>query len=150
VIKPGSTRVWLGFELVDVSESLPSLIRRPGLTKWHPTTGRDLKFFDTYEEYVASLPGGKGTARLVRSHWPPTEELGLERWCGNSAEHLAFGLTAKYSIRIYPHLQDTGGFFIAVLQHRRSTAPPKYGITSPSGRVCSSPDAIERGNVQPR
>ena len=71
-----------GFELVDVSESLPTLIRKPGLTKWLPTTGRDMKFFDTYEDYVASLPGGKGTARLVRSHWPPTEELGLERWCG--------------------------------------------------------------------
>ncbi|KAI0251918.1 S-adenosyl-L-methionine-dependent methyltransferase [Lactifluus subvellereus] len=99
-----------GFELVDVSQSLPSLIRKPGLTKWLPTTGRDMKFFDTYEDYVASLAGGKGTARLVRSQWPPTEELGLER-----------------CIRIYPHLQDTGGFFVAVLQHWRSTAAPREG-----------------------
>ena len=30
------------------------------------------------------------------------------------------------SIRIYPHLQDTGGFFVAVLQHRRSAAASKY------------------------
>ena len=69
-----------GFELVDVSESLPSLVRRPGLTKWLPTIGRDLQFFETHEHYVSSLAGGKGTARLSRSHWPPAEELGLDRW----------------------------------------------------------------------
>ncbi|KAH9968217.1 S-adenosyl-L-methionine-dependent methyltransferase [Russula dissimulans] len=108
-----------GFELVDVSELLPSLIRRPGLTKWLPTIGRDLQFSETYENYIASLPGGKGTARLARSHWPPAEELGLDR-----------------CIRIYPHLQDTGGFFIAVLQHRQSTTTPKYSVTVPSSRLC--------------
>jgi hypothetical protein len=74
--------------LIDVSESLPTLIRRPGMTKWHPSVSRDLEFFDSYEAYVASLPGGKGTARLSQSHWPPTEELGLDRWCVFlSAEH---------------------------------------------------------------
>jgi len=77
---PSIQYVHLGFELVEVSESLPSLIRRPGLTKWLPTIGRDLHFFETYEHYLASLPGGKGTARLARSHWPPAEELELDRW----------------------------------------------------------------------
>ncbi len=66
--------------MVDVSESLPALIRRPGLKHWLPSVSRDLQFFDSYEQYVASLPGGKGTARITQSHWPPTEELGLERW----------------------------------------------------------------------
>lgn len=102
-----------GFELIDVSESLPTLIRRPGMTKWHPSVSRDLEFFDSYEAYVASLPGGKGTARLSQSHWPPTEELGLDR-----------------CIRILPHLQDTGGFFLAVLQHKQSRALPKEGKRS--------------------
>ncbi|KAH9990974.1 S-adenosyl-L-methionine-dependent methyltransferase [Russula compacta] len=101
-----------GFELIDISKSLPSLIRRPGLTRWLPTIGRDLQFFETYDDYLASL-GGNGSARLVRSHWPPAEELGLDR-----------------CIRIYPHLQDTGGFFIAVLQHKRSTVAPN--------RICST------------
>ncbi|KAF8271861.1 S-adenosyl-L-methionine-dependent methyltransferase [Lactarius quietus] len=102
-----------GFELVDVSESLPTLIRRPGLTHWHPAGSRDLHFFDSYEEYVASLPGGKGTARLMPSHWPPKEDLGLDR-----------------CIRILPHLQDTGGFFLAVFQHKQSRALPKEGKRS--------------------
>ena len=83
--------VYLGFELVEVSESLPSLIRRPGLTKWLPTVARDLKYFETYEQYLALLPGGKGTARFTRSHWPPADELGLERWYVYSAEHWKFG-----------------------------------------------------------
>jgi multisite-specific tRNA:(cytosine-C5)-methyltransferase len=79
--------VYLGFELVEVSESLPSLIRRPGLTKWLPTVGRDMKYSKTFDDYIASLPGGKGTARLARSHWPPTEDLGLERWYAHLAWH---------------------------------------------------------------
>lgn len=71
------------FELVDVSESLPTLIRRPGLQTWMPTTDRNLTFFDTYEEYIASLGGNKGVQRVGRSHWPPAEgvaEMHLERW----------------------------------------------------------------------
>ena len=82
--------LYLGFELVEVSESLPSLIRRPGLTKWLPAVSRDSKYFETYEQYIASLPGGKGTARLTRSHWPPAEELGLERWYVHSPQNSNF------------------------------------------------------------
>jgi multisite-specific tRNA:(cytosine-C5)-methyltransferase len=78
------SHVYLGFELVEVSECLPSLIRRPGLTKWLPTVDRDLKYFETYDDYTASLPGGKRAARLARSHWPPAEDLGLKRWCVHS------------------------------------------------------------------
>ncbi|KAH9039587.1 cytosine-5--methyltransferase [Lactarius pseudohatsudake] len=99
-----------GFELVDVSDSLPALIRRPGLKHWFPSVSRDLQLFDSYEEYVASPPDGRGAARLAQSHWPPTEEFNLDR-----------------CIRIYPHLQDTGGFFLAVLQQKHSRALPKEG-----------------------
>ncbi|EIM87652.1 S-adenosyl-L-methionine-dependent methyltransferase [Stereum hirsutum FP-91666 SS1] len=97
------------FELVDVSDSLPTLIRRPGLQTWTPTTDKNLKFFETYEAYVESLDGNKSVQRVGRSHWPPTEgvaELHLER-----------------CMRIYPHLQDTGGFFVAVLQKKKSETP---------------------------
>lgn len=91
--------------MVDVSESLPSLIRRPGLTKWLPTVGRDLKYFDTYEHYVASLPGGKGAARLTRSHWPPAEELGLERWYVRLAEQCSLASNEKQ----YTHISAPTG-----------------------------------------
>ncbi|KAI9444273.1 cytosine-5--methyltransferase [Lactarius indigo] len=104
-----------GFELVDVSDSLPALIRRPGLKHWFPSVSRDLQFVDSYEQYAASLPDGRATSRLAQSHWPPTEDTST------------FCLTAQDSIRIYPHLQDTGGFFLAVLQHKQPKASPKEG-----------------------
>jgi 16S rRNA methyltransferase RsmB/F len=98
--------IHLGFELAEVSESLPSLIRRPGLTQWLPTIGRDLQFFETYEHYLASLPAGKGTARLARSHWPPAEELGLDRW------YVSFSLAIEFSVddgSQYPHISTPPG-----------------------------------------
>jgi hypothetical protein len=50
-------------------------------------------------------------------------------WIGgkfHSAWQLNFRSIMEDSIRIYPHLQDTGGFFVAVLQHKRSATAPKY------------------------
>ncbi|THH19611.1 hypothetical protein EW146_g1598 [Bondarzewia mesenterica] len=103
-------RIVPGFELVDVSEQMPTLVRRPGLTAWVPAADRDLTFLETYDAYMRSLPETKcGEARLGRSHWPPAEsELG--------ALHL------ERCMRVYPHLQDTGGFFVAVLR-RKEGAP---------------------------
>ncbi|KAF8605675.1 S-adenosyl-L-methionine-dependent methyltransferase [Ceratobasidium sp. AG-I] len=97
------------FELVDVSSSLPELIRRPGLSSWHPPVNKEMsEFFDTYAAFKESLPPAKrGESKLQQTQWPPKNvaELHLER-----------------CIRIYPHLQDTGAFFVAVLQ-RKSRIP---------------------------
>ncbi|KAJ7669218.1 S-adenosyl-L-methionine-dependent methyltransferase [Mycena polygramma] len=90
------------FRLVDVSAKIPELHRRPGLTSWRPTD-RSLKTtYDTYETFMETCAEGdivKG--KMTRGHWPPedVEALDLPR-----------------CIRIYPHLQDTGGFFVAVLE----------------------------------
>ena len=99
------SHLYLGFELIDVSKSLPCLIRRPGLTRWLPTIGRDLQFFETYDDYLTSL-GGNASARLVRSHWPPAEELGLDRWYVDSAEHLN---CLGYNGGQYTHLSAPSG-----------------------------------------
>ena len=41
-----------GFELVDVSETLPSLARRPGMSTWRPAVDRDANMsFASYKEY---------------------------------------------------------------------------------------------------
>ncbi len=74
-----------GFELVDVSTSLPTLQRCPGMTAWVPTTDRNLMFHDTYEAYIASIPEAKRKeAKMGKSHWPPPAEevkgLHLDRW----------------------------------------------------------------------
>ncbi|KAL6066432.1 tRNA (cytosine(34)-C(5))-methyltransferase [Balamuthia mandrillaris] len=85
-------------ELVDVSEELPQLKRRPGLTTWKVMIKQSGKFY--WASRPEELPAQSRNA-VVASCFPPaqTEHLHLER-----------------CIRIFPHLQDTGGFFVAVLK----------------------------------
>ena len=109
---------------MDVSDRHPLLPRSPGLTEWVATLDRTGKHtFKTFEECLASpfvdedvkkkvlgsshtqsqsqSQGEGGTS--FRGLWPPENapSLGLEK-----------------CMRVYPHVADTGGFFVAVLQRR--------------------------------
>ncbi|KAJ6256354.1 hypothetical protein Dda_8852 [Drechslerella dactyloides] len=90
-------------EVVDVSDRLPGLARRDGLTKWK-VMDRDGTWFETWDEVRDS--GIPYTDRLTRGMFPPEEQE------GETADML------KRAVRVYPHLQDTGGFFIAVLRKK--------------------------------
>ncbi|KAJ7749258.1 cytosine-5--methyltransferase [Mycena maculata] len=114
------------FHLLPTSHLLPALVRRPGLTTWQ-ASDRSGAIYESYDAFLAASEGAKreqadngkeqGRDRkgkepkvtLTRGHFPPppeeVERMGLER-----------------CIRIYPHLQDTGGFFVAVLERRPSVA----------------------------
>ena len=78
-------------QLLDVSSSLPGLEKRPGLKRW--------KVMSNANVWVGEE--GEGTDGVYPSFFPPASEQGypLER-----------------CMRVYPHLQNTGGFFIAVIQ----------------------------------
>nr|GAT49463.1 tRNA (cytosine-5-)-methyltransferase [Mycena chlorophos] len=102
------------FELVDVSHRFPELIRRPGMTSWKPID-KSLTVYETYEQFVEQTQEQHAfKAKLTRTHFPPddVDSYNLPR-----------------CMRIYPHLQDTGGFFVAVIERRRTsesnTEPPK-------------------------
>ncbi|KAJ7098390.1 S-adenosyl-L-methionine-dependent methyltransferase [Mycena epipterygia] len=98
------------FRLVDVSAKLPELERRPGLTVWRPTDRSLNTTYDTYETFMQTCAEGDAVkGKMTRGHWPPegVEQLNLPR-----------------CIRIYPHLQDTGGFFVAVLERTTGDIPP--------------------------
>ncbi|EGG07725.1 uncharacterized protein MELLADRAFT_85533 [Melampsora larici-populina 98AG31] len=84
--------------LVDVSDKLPELKRRPGMTTWK-VMNRTLGKNDEVKSYD-DLEGDENKARYSATLWPDGKEQakGLER-----------------CLRIYPHLQNTGGFFVAVL-----------------------------------
>ncbi|KAF9086277.1 hypothetical protein BGX23_009023 [Mortierella sp. AD031] len=86
-------------ELVDVSHELPLLKRRPGLSSWKVFT-KEGQVVEKFEDVPADAKG-----KFYPSMWAPKNagELHLEK-----------------CLRIYPHLQDTGGFFVAVL---KKTAP---------------------------
>ncbi|XP_015759001.1 PREDICTED: tRNA (cytosine(34)-C(5))-methyltransferase-like [Acropora digitifera] len=89
-------------ELVDVSSNLPNLKRSPGLKTW--------KVMTKGMEIVNDC--GPGTEHYAKGFKPPmlaplleiTDKLHLER-----------------CMRVYPHQQDTGGFFIAVLEKKSET-----------------------------
>ncbi|PFH50485.1 hypothetical protein AMATHDRAFT_144951 [Amanita thiersii Skay4041] len=94
------------FELVDVSEKLPALKRRPGITFWTPTVDPTAKTtYESYEAFLGSSLSPTLKSKLSQGHWPPTnvEQLNLHR-----------------CIRVYPHLQDTGGFFVAILEKKHT------------------------------
>ncbi|EUC55359.1 tRNA (cytosine-5)-methyltransferase, partial [Rhizoctonia solani AG-3 Rhs1AP] len=121
------------FELVDVSSSLPELKRRPGLPTWRPAVNREMDTsFSSHADFIDSLPENKRSeTKMQATHWPPAdvEQLNLER-----------------CLRIYPHLQNTGAFFVGVL-HRKpkseaqaSSAPKRTAdaVTESGGAESSS------------
>ncbi|KAF4531925.1 hypothetical protein B566_EDAN000954 [Ephemera danica] len=76
---------------------LPGLKFQPGKTTWTPMS-RDLTPFNSFEEVPENLH------TQIRPHlFPPTPDKAAEF-------HL------KRCVRILPHMQDTGGFFVAVFE----------------------------------
>jgi len=84
-------------ELVDVSQEMPNLKRRPGVNTW--------KVFDkagnVYTSWTDVPKENRGKLKL--SMFPPAKPLGLEK-----------------CVRIMPQDQDTGGFFVAVFTKLKS------------------------------
>ncbi|XP_013161475.1 PREDICTED: tRNA (cytosine(34)-C(5))-methyltransferase [Papilio xuthus] len=84
-------------KLVDVSDMLPGLKFHKGMTHWRPAS-KDMVFYDKYED----VPEKWQTVVRPQMFPPKTEDL------------------SKYDlekcIRILPHHQDTGGFFVAVFE----------------------------------
>ncbi|KAJ1510023.1 hypothetical protein HMI54_001904 [Coelomomyces lativittatus] len=93
--------------LTDVSHILPSLLRRSGLSQWKvPSTSDPSLLYSQFSEVSI-----QDRRRITASYFPPNEDLGLHK-----------------CVRIYPHLQNTGGFFLAVLE--------KLGEPDLHGRSC--------------
>jgi 16S rRNA C967 or C1407 C5-methylase (RsmB/RsmF family) len=118
-------------EIVDSSNQLPGLIRRPGLKSWKimDKGGRIWNNWEEVEKFTKESNDGVTPGRLVPSMFsdPNGSDLPLER-----------------CMRIYPHLQDTGGFFITVLEKKsefkaRNENEPKQ--TSQSNAASEDPVA---------
>ncbi|XP_026490725.2 tRNA (cytosine(34)-C(5))-methyltransferase [Vanessa tameamea] len=87
--------------LVDVANMLPGLKYQKGMTHWRPAS-KDMVFYDKFED----VPENWRT--VVRPQMFPPKPEDAEKY------HL------DKCIRILPHHQDTGGFFVAVFE---KTAP---------------------------
>ena len=120
-------------DLIDCDDALPQLRRRQGLNDWK-VMDKQGKMWNTWaevEDYRAK-EGPEGLGRLVEGMFPPTnpnDKIPLER-----------------CMRVYPHLQDTGGFFITVLEKKMEIkAKPQVDMrkTEPKPSIIAAVDEIE-------
>jgi multisite-specific tRNA:(cytosine-C5)-methyltransferase len=92
-------------DIIDCSDQFPDLKRSPGLKSWNimDKSGRIWNSMKEIEEYVENSVDKIAPGRVTASMFPSTEstKLPLER-----------------CMRVYAHQQDTGGFFITVLEKK--------------------------------
>jgi len=104
-------------ELADVSSELPGLKWMPGITHWKVMT-KDGQWFTEWED----VPHSRHT-QIRPTMFPPKDPKKLQ------AMHL------ERCLRILPHHQNTGGFFVAVLVKKSSMPwnkrPPKSELPRP-------------------
>jgi 16S rRNA C967 or C1407 C5-methylase (RsmB/RsmF family) len=92
-------------ELVDVADKLPGLARSAGLSTW-TVMDKDMHAYGVWADVGAPNRFGhtsKASRRVLRSMFPPPP-------------HVAAGLHLERALRILPHANDTGGFFICLLR----------------------------------
>ncbi|KAK5998622.1 Multisite-specific tRNA:(cytosine-C(5))-methyltransferase [Cladobotryum mycophilum] len=91
--------------ILDCSDQLPGLVRKPGLKTWKimDKAGRIWNSWEEVEKYAKEEAEGVIPGRVVETMFskPGGSDLPLER-----------------CMRVYPHHQDTGAFFITVLEKK--------------------------------
>jgi len=93
-------------ELVDLSTKLPGLVRQQGLSTW--------KVSDIHGNILESMEDvrDRHKKRFLPSLFPPNTEE-------------AKRMNLNYAIRVLPHHNDTGGFFVALLKKNRKKKRPR-------------------------
>ena len=129
-------------EVIDCSKALPELKRRPGLVSWK-VMDKQGKIWNTWQDVEShkEKEGIEGLGRLTGGMFPPTNGSDSER------------IPLERCMRIYGHLQDTGGFFITVLEKKseikaRSDGQskkidPELKSTPPKSSIVAAVEAIE-------
>ncbi|KAM3542383.1 hypothetical protein ARSEF1564_004675 [Beauveria bassiana] len=95
-------------EIIDCSDQLPRLKRVPGMKEWKimDKGNRIWSSWEEVEEFAKESNEGVIPGRVSQSMFPKRE--------GSDA----YGLPLERCMRVYSHLQDTGGFFITVLEKK--------------------------------
>ncbi|CAG8685040.1 14337_t:CDS:2, partial [Acaulospora colombiana] len=117
--------------LVDSSDRLPELSRRPGVNSWKVAVDKQgERLAESYDTYWNGLNEHmKRESKILDTMFPPAnvENLHLDRcW------------------RIYPHLQNSGGFFVAVLERS-----PTFAMPVPRKKPAKRPVAEMSGTPEP-
>lgn len=130
-------------KIIDCSNELPGLKRAPGLRSWK-VMDREGRMWNNWKEVEEQREkeGIIGLGRIAEGMFPPA---------GQDAD-----LPLERCTRIYPHLQDTGGFFITVLEKLSEirAKPEDSSKVIPKGTVAALTDELDfrrksGGNDQP-
>lgn len=105
-------------EIIDCSNELPGLVRSPGLTSW-TVMDKQGRIWNKWEDVNEDAQyGDEALKRITRGMFPPSGENGT--------------IDLSRCMRVYPHQQDTGGFFITVLEKK--------------GEIRAKPESQKGGN----
>ncbi|OLY84455.1 tRNA (cytosine(34)-C(5))-methyltransferase [Smittium mucronatum] len=118
-----------GLEIVDVSQELPHLIRRPGMTNWKVFDANGVERFE--DEIEPSIlqetnPSDDEAVSPPLDEPPKDGETEIKYFRPYSSlfpPKNADKLHLDRCVRIYPHLQNTGAFFVAVLEKKSEFEP---------------------------
>jgi len=126
-------------EIIDCSNELPGLKREPGLRTWQimDKSGRIWNSWDEVEDFAQSSEDGVTPGRLVETMFPRTDD-------DESAD-----APIERCLRIYPHLQDTGGFFIAALRKKAEFKSKPEGTKKPK-KASLAPDTSRENGATAR
>eukprot|EP00756_Hemistasia_phaeocysticola_P048626 Hpha_TRINITY_DN23040_c0_g1::TRINITY_DN23040_c0_g1_i1::g.109456::m.109456/K15335/NSUN2; tRNA (cytosine34-C5)-methyltransferase len=113
------------FRVLDVSSELPQLRRCDGVHSWVMVT-KDGVTYSRWEDVPEAVRHKEG---WTLSMFPPSEEKLIE-------------MGIRHSMRFLPHLQDTGGFFVAVLE-KTAEAPSTRASRLRKARPAATPAAEE-------
>lgn len=137
-------------ELVDCSDMLPALKRRPGMTSWKVAPGRGAHLFGKDAEDEARNAKAEGDeakddaedeTKLPPIPWVESHEA-LQTLDPELAARVAPSLwphgdekelNIEHCVRVYPHMQNTGGFFVAALVKKETT--PEESVSMAPGMV---------------
>lgn len=134
--------------LIPSDDNLPLLNRRSGLKEWSVMDrgGKVWNTYDQVEQYRHAEGDNNHTEKLVEGMFTP---IGSQ-------------IPFENCMRVYAHLQDTGGFFIAIMEKQTEfKAKPEYEIggkrmtstppiTSIVNEIESRPDLDEAAGLLPK
>ncbi|KAI1179403.1 S-adenosyl-L-methionine-dependent methyltransferase [Nemania sp. FL0916] len=94
-------------EIIDCKDKLPLLNRYPGMHQWQimDKSGRIWNSWEEVQKHV--LNGGQAPGKVSQTMFPRADTSDCS------------GLPLDRCMRVYAHQQDTGGFFITVLEKKK-------------------------------
>ncbi|ESZ91118.1 hypothetical protein SBOR_8482 [Sclerotinia borealis F-4128] len=136
-------------KLINSDDQLPLLKRRPGLKTWTvmDKKGRAWNSWAHLQKHIADNGEEDCTSKLVEGMFSPIDEA-------------MSSVPFDQCMRVYAHLQDTGGFFITILEKQsefkakpeseNKKIVPKPPITAIVDAIESATTPVDSGSVAPK